>query len=807
MSFQQNVRHAVRMMFQKPLFTASIILTLGVCIGSVTAVFSVVNATLLRPLPYPEPERLGLVGVRSDYQGSSEYQAGNDGANWQLFSKNAKTLDLAVYSDSVRELNFSSAGQVEYIHLQRVGAGFFRVFGVQPTLGREFTAAEDVPNGPAVAVLSHPLWQRAFRGDPSVVGQAVMIAGQKYEVVGVASPLFESNADLWTPLRPSTAGEGGGYNYVIAGRLKPGVNRQQAEAELEAIGQSIIQKRRQREGLRQRYGLIDIRKLSAAPLEMPLLIVLAATCLVLLIGCVNIAGMLLARGASRSSEMATRMALGANRAAIIRQLLTESLVLALSGGVLGLVLGYVSLNVMKSRLPGAFDSLKAATLDIPVMLIMAAASIATSFLFGLFPALQAGRVDIRTAQTGRGIVGNARSWSRRALSTAQIAVAVALLIAAGLVIRSFNYLWSLDPGFDPVNVSAASFALRDARYATGTAVANYYRDALLRLQAIPGVQAAAATLSLPYERGLNTVMRRSTDAEDSIRLTNLIYATPQLFDVFRIPVKRGRAISEADAANSMPVMVVNEAFVKMHFKSDDPLGALIVFGKQQQRQIVGVVGDTLQQAGWGNFGVIGKVPTAYVPVTQFSESLLQMAHTWFSPNWVIRTAGPQAGLQRQIEEAVRSVDASLPIASFKTVDGIKLQTFAWQRFMSTLLAVAAGLALLLAVIGTYAMISNSVAERTREFGIRLALGATVGQAIRNSARPGLVCAALGLLIGVALARMGTRFVQGMLYGVTPADGVTYVGVVTGVLLIAALASVIPALRITRLNPSQTLRQE
>jgi predicted permease len=806
MSFQQNLRHAVRMMFQRPLFTASIVMTLGVCIGSVTAVFSVVNATLLRPLPYPEPERIGLVGVRSEYQGSSSLQAGNDGANWELFSKNAKTVDLAVYSDSVRELNFSSAGGVEYIQLQRVGAGFFRVFGVQPTLGREFTAEEDVPNGPAVVILSHALWQRAFRGDGAVVGQSVMIAGQKYEVVGVASPRFESDADLWTPLRPSTGGEGSGYNYVIAGRLKPGVNRQQADAELEAIGQSIVQKRRLRAGVTQHYGLIDIHKLTAAPLEAPLLIVLAATFLVLLIGCVNIAGMLLARGASRSSEMATRMALGANRSAIIRQLLTESLVLALSGGVLGLALGYVSLNVMKWQLPGAFGSLKTATLDVPVMLIMAAASIATSFLFGLFPALQAGRVDIRTAQSGRGVVGNARSWSRRALSIAQIAVAVALLIAAGLVIRSFNYLWSLDPGFDQTNVSTASFALRDARYASSTAVANYYRDTLLRLRGIPGVEAAAATLTLPYERGLNTLIGRPGDSEGTIRLTNLIYVTPRLFDVFRIPVKRGRAIGEADAANSMPVLVVNEAFVKMHFKNDDPLGALIVFGKQQ-RQIVGVVGDTLQQAGWGNFGIIGKVPTAYVPVTQFSDSDLQTAHTWFSPNWVIRTAGPQAGLQRQIEEAVRSVDASLPIASFKTVDGVKLQTFAWQRFMSTQLAVAAGLALLLAVIGTYAMISNSVAERTREFGIRLALGATVGQAIRNSARPGLVCASVGLVIGLVLARMGTRFVQGMLYGVTAADGVTYAGVIAGVLLIAAVASVVPALRITRVDPSQTLRQE
>ncbi len=806
MSFAQDFRYTIRGMLQKPLSTGAIVLTLGICIGAVTAVFSVVNATLLRPLPYPEPHRLGAVGVVSDYKGATSYQAGSDGANWLLFSQNVQTVDLAVYSDSFRELNFSSGGQVEYIQLQRVGAGFFRVFGIQPTIGREFTREEDVLNGPAVVILSHALWHRAFHGDASVVGRAVTIAGQKYDVVGVASPRFESDADVWTPLRPSTSGEGGGYNYTIVGRLRPGISRQQAEAELASIGQSIIQKRRLHEGLTQRFGLINLQELSSASLQTPLLMILAATLLVLLIGCVNIAGMLLAKGAARSSEIGTRMALGANRSAIIRQLLTESLVLALAGGAVGILLGYLGLDIMKSMLPNAFSNLKSASLNSRVMLVMSAVALSTSVLFGLFPALQSGRVDIRTAQTGRGIAGNAKSWPRGALSTAQIAAAVAMLIGAGLVIRSFDYLWTLDPGFDPTNVTTASFALRDARYSTGVAVNNYYRDTLTKLRAIPGVQAAAATLSLPYQRGLNDLIRRPGDSADDIRLTNVIYATPQLFEVFRMPLLRGRGIVDADSSNSLPVVVVNDAFVKMHVKNEEPVGAVVLFGKEE-RQIVGVVGDTLQQAGWGNFGPVGRVPTAYVPVMQFTDSGFQLVHTWFSPSWVIRTAGAQAGLQRQIEEAVRSVDPFLPIASFKTIDGIKLQTFGFERFMSTLLGIAAGLALLLAAIGTYAMISNSVAERTREIGIRLALGATVGQTVRNSARPGLICAGAGMFIGVVLARMGTRFVQGMLYGIAPADGSTYAGVVIGVVIIAGMASVIPALRITKVDPAQTLRQE
>jgi predicted permease len=789
-------------MSKKPMFSIAIILTLGVCIGAVTAVFSIVDATLLRPLPFPEPERLGQLVIRSQYQGRNGLQSGQDGATWETFSRSSTSVEFAIYSGGFSNLNFASDGKATYIRQQRIGAGFFRVFGILPEIGREFTVEEDVPNGPPVAILSHGLWQRVFGADPAVIGRTVTIAGLPYQIVGVASRRFESNAEVWTPLRPSRRGEGQGINYTMVGRLRPGVNWTQAETEMASLGLPLLQQRRLRTGATLEYGLMPLKEASANAIAGSLWMVLAATLLVLLIGCVNIAGLLIARGVSRGSEMATRMAIGANRGTIIRQLLSESLTLAIAGGVVGVVIGYFSLELMKSILPAAFSSLQAAQLDLRVLSAVAAVSMITSVMFGLLPAMQAGRVDIRTAQSGRGVVGSGRTLLRRTLSTVQIAIAVAILIGAGLLIRSFRYLYHLEPGLDPTNVITASFSLVDARY-SGETAARYLEDVLTKLRELPGIEAAAVAHSLPYERGMNTVFRRPGDSQDGqARLTNLSYVSPQFFEAFRIPLLKGRLFSDADGPNSTPVLVINEAFAKFHFGTEDPIGAEIQFGPET-RQIVGIVGDVLQQAGWGQFGPMGRIPSGYYPAAQARGFGLYAV----SPSWIVRTAGPPAGLQRQIEAAIESVDPLLPVATFRSLDDINLRSLGFQRFMATLLGIAAGLSLLLASVGTYAMISNSVADRTREFGIRLALGATFRQTILASAAPGLVCAAIGLGLGLVLTRFGTRFLQGMLYGVTPVDRVTYVAVAGGVLIVVGIASLIPALRILKLDPSQTLRQE
>src|SRR5262245_3781620 len=318
MTIAFDLRYAIRLMVKKPLSTAAMVVTLGVCIGAVTAVFSVVDATLLRPLPYPEPERLAQLVIRSHFEGGDGLQTYQNGATWEHFSRSATTIDLVVYRGGTDNLNFSSGGEAGYIRQQRVGSGFFRVFGIPPLIGREFTAEEDVANGPPVAVLSYGLWQRAFNGDQRILGRSVTIAGLNYQIVGVASSQFESSADVWTPLRPSTRGEGQGINYLIVGRLRRGVTWAQAEAEMASTGETILKTRPNRPGVTLRYGLMSLQQAATQSLAGPLWIVLAATILVLIIGCVNVAGMLMARGISRTAEIATRMAIGANRSTIVR---------------------------------------------------------------------------------------------------------------------------------------------------------------------------------------------------------------------------------------------------------------------------------------------------------------------------------------------------------------------------------------------------------------------------------------------------------------------------------------------------------
>ena len=801
MSLPANICYAVRLLSRKPLFTAAMVLTFGVCIGAVTAVFSVIDATLLRPLPFPEPERLAQLVVRYSSVDGLELQNFQNGATWERFKESSRTTDFAVYRGGTENLNFSSGGSVGYIRRQRVSSGFFRVFGIDPFMGREFTPLEDVPNGPPVAILSHSLWQRALGADPNILGRRVAIAGVDYQVVGVASEQFESPTDIWTPLRPSPQGEGQGINYVIAGRVRAGSVWEEAQAEMASIGEALLEGRVRR-GVTAQYTLTSLQEAATQTLSRSLWVVLGATVLVLIIGCVNIAGMLMAQSTSRTAEMATRMAMGANRAMIIRQMLTESLTIALAGTLVGIVIGHFGLDLMKQSLPPTFSALQTARLDLRVLVAVGVVALLGSVVFGLIPALHAGAVDIRTAQSSRSVIGSKGSLVRRVLSTVQIAIAVVVLIGAGLLVRSFSYLSNLDPGLDAANVITANFALLDARYANAEAAIRYFDDVVNRLQDVPGVEAAAVSLTLPYERGMNIIVSRPTDSENTLRLTNWAYVSPQFFEAFRIPVLRGRSIEDADRAGSAPVVVVNDAFAKMYFRDEEPLGStLVVF--EENRQIVGVVGDVLQQAGWGNYGPMGRVPTVYVPVAQPGFPGLSAP----SPSWIVRTTAALPGIQREIEEVVKSVDPLLPVATYRSMNEINIRSLGLQRFSATLLAIAAGLSLFLASLGTFAMISNSVAERSREFGIRMALGATVTRTIGTCAKSGLVCAAIGLASGVAAARLGTGLLQSMLYGVTPLDRETFIYVGAAVVVVAAIASLVPALRIVRLDPAQILRHD
>lgn len=804
----RDLRYAVRMLVKSPVFALTAILTLALCIGANTAIYSVVDRVLLRSLPYPRPERLAMVVRHYQSAGTGEDDVSQAGVTWVALREGASKLDFASFSNLGMGVNLVAGGEAEYVKQERVSAGYFRVLGVPPALGREVSDEEDRENGPAVAVLSHGLWARAFHADPGIVGKSIVLRGEPHTVVGVMPGGFvnDTPADVWTPLRPSPRGEGGGENYGIIARLKDGVSWPEANAQVASATASVVRERYGRSRFAVSLLVTPLQRGLTEETRRPLLILWAAVGAVLIIGCVNVAGLLLARGRARAPEIAMRMALGGGRRAIVRQLLVESLVLAACGGVAGIVLGYVSSRSFASWLEAAFGVTGATGLDLRVLAITAAFALGTSVVFGLVPALQATRVDLRSTLVESGsasIAGAARSWPRRALVVVEVALGVLLLVGAGLLIRTFEHLVTLRGGFDATNVLTATFSLQDGRYRASDRVVQLFDQTLARMREVPGVERAAVALTLPFERALNNGFRFVGGNPDS-QILNTTYVTPDYFDALRIPIVRGRAITSADTQTSAPVIVVNQAFVRRHSPDQDPIGRQMATSGSP-RTIVGVAGDVQQKVSFGNFGPIAPTPAAYVPASQLSSGFFVQVHTWFSPSWIVRLTGPQEGIVPQMEKAVKTVDPLLPFAKVRTLDQVRGEAVATQRAQAILLGTLAGLALLLAGVGLYGLVANSVAERTREFGIRLALGATTRQAVTVAAAPGAALAAIGVAIGLLGARLMATVMRSLVWGVSVGDPLTFAMAGGAVLLVALVATLVPALRIVRLNPIRALR--
>lgn len=812
MSLWLDLRYALRMLRRAPSFSAIVVLTLALCIGANTAIFSVIDATLLRPLPYPEPDRLAGIVTHFRHRAEQGDQRGQTGATWELIRDHATDLDAAAYSEGTNGVNFAAGGTAQYVQQQRVGAGFFRVLGVTPLIGREFTRDEDRPGGPAVVVLSYQFWRRVFHEDASVVGRSIDLRGEPYTVVGVLPESFrsETTADLWTPLRPSTTGEGGGMNYGIIARLKPGVTWAQADSQMETAGAAAIEQMHFGKDVSARMGLEALQRVETQDTRKPLLIAWAAVGLVLLIGCANVASLLLARAGVRSREIATRLALGGGRRAVARQLLVESFVLAAIGGIAGLLVAFAGLRGLQTLAANSFP-ISDVRLDGRILATTACLALLASLLAGIFPALEASAVDIRAALTEagtRGVAGARKRWTRRLMVSGEVALAVVLLIGAGLLVRTLAHLYQLRPGFDPANVITASVSLQDARYATALKVNQLFDSCLARMRELPGVESAAVGLSLPYQVGLNDAFRRvdGPEAGDEDLITDVNYVTPDYFRALRIPMVRGRDFRPNDGPKSAAVAIVNNAFAKRYLSKQEPLGSHLAMARATH-EIVGLVGDVQETANWGDFGPLGTVPMVYIPAAQTADEYLKVIHTWFSPNWVVRTAGPKEGLIHGMQQVMSAIDPLLPISSFRTMTELRSRSLGEQRFQATLLATLSGLALLLAVVGLYGLMSQSVTERRRELGIRLALGSTVARAIRDAALPGPSLALAGVAAGCVIAGVSVRVLEHLLWGVSTTDPLTFAGVAFGLLLVAAFASLLPALRITRLNPADTLRDE
>lgn len=800
----RDARHTLRNLKKNPSFSVTAILTLALCIGANTAIYSLIDAVLFRPLPYPDPQRLGLVETGYQTPEAAGAFTAQDGRVWEALRDTAGFLEPAAFSDFTSGANLASGERAIYVRPQRVSAGFFEVLRVTPFLGRGFRASEDVPGGSRAAILSHHLWESQFHGDPSVLGRKILLNGEPCTVVGVMPARLRTTieADLWTPLRASTKGEGSDANYHIIARLRPGVSWVQAESQIRSLGATLLHPPERGSTW---LTLAPLQGALSQEIHNPLLILWVSAFGLLLIGCVNIAGLLISRAPGRSREIATRMALGCGRAGVLRQLMVEGFVLALLGAGLGCLLGYWTIHLLGPFLRQDLNIWQGLQLDGRVLEFTLLISVLSSLVFGMIPARQVNRLDLRDAlsETGdRTVAGSRSRWARRGLVVAQVAIGVVLLLGSGLLIRSLRRLTHSAPGFDPNDVLVAKASLRDARYASLQSTSSLFHRSLARIERIPGVESGAASLCLPYERWLNFPFFPPGSRNSLV--TNLTYVTPGFFNVLRIPLRRGRFLAASDRSDTAPVVVVNQAFIDS-YQPRFSLGSQIsILGKV--RSIVGIVGNQQTTPSFGNVNSpIGVQPAVFMPLAQTSDDFLRIVHVWFSPAWIVRTSLPASSLVGQMKQALQQTDPLLPFASFQRFDDLRARPLSSEQLQAWLLSGFAGLALLLATVGLYGLIATTVGERKREMGIRMALGASGARAVAELALPGIYSGLLGILLGLLLAVPTTFWLRHIIWGIDPSDPQALLLVVVLVTLVTTLASLIPAARVISISPARTLR--
>ena len=804
----QNVRFAVRQLKRNPGFTATVVFTLALAVGANTAVFSVANAVLLKSLPYHQPERMGTIFTRIRGPFSSDERHHINGEQWELLRDNVPSLVAAVSATGTSGVNLQAESRAEYLHAARVSAHYFDVLGIRPVIGRSFSDIEDRSHGPKTTVINYEVWRNTFGSDPNISGRSVLLKGEPYTVVGVlpqgiTTPL---NADLYTPLQASQEGEGGGTNFDVIVRLRDDANWQQAEAE---INRTWLQRAGRYElndspNAQVSYYTVPLQKGQTFTLRPQVLALMLAAGFILLIACANLAGLTLVRILRRSPEVATRMALGASRWQIQEQFWIEALLLASLGGVAGVSVGFFAMGGVLRFLPEHFLPVGAVTLDRNALIFTAAISLTTSVLFGMLPALTSRRFDLRSAIASRTAGGANQLRLRQSLIVAEVGLTVVLLAAAGLLIRTLVHLQTLPAGFDATGVMTAKASLDDARFHVRAAFQKLLSSSTAAMRQIPGVQYAAVGLSLPYERALNDGITLSDGKNAGSQvMSSKTYVTPEYFAALRIPLLAGRVFTDADVVDSQPVAIVNQTFAQKFFSGENPIGHYV----DKDILIVGVVQDVVVQPGLNATAPLSTEEGLYVPATQIDGRSLMLLHIWFQPSWIVRTAGPVRGLTAQMQRALASVDPNLPFSGFYRISDLMARTLAMQRIEVSLLGTMAGLALLLSSVGIFALVANLVAQRTREIGIRMALGSTIREAMVNVGAPGLRAAMLGLTLGL-LACIGTlRVMRSVLYGVGFYDYPTILVVVATLVSVILIAVILPTLRIARIDPAETLREE
>jgi predicted permease len=805
----QDARFGWRQLLRNPGFTATAIVTLALSIGANTAIFSIVNALMLRSLPYLDPERIGTVYTRIDGSRPSDERHHVNGEQWELLRDAVPALISAVSGIRTSGVNVEAGSRVQYVLDARVSAHYFDVLSIQPSMGRGFSQAEDRPHGPQAVILSDRLWHSLFGADCGIVGRAILLKGTPYTVVGVLPPdaTTPTNADIYTALQPVRGGEGAGTNYEAITRLRDGASWQEADAEINrAWGKRPHRYELDNDpGAQVSYHSVPLQKGQAATLRPQALALMIAAGFILLIACANLAGLTLVRMMRRTPEVATRLALGASRWQIQRQFWVENLLLALAGGATGIGTGFLALRGLLLLLPEHFLPVAHVALDGGVLVFTLALSLMTSILFGMLPALATRKVDLRSSLASRTLAGAGSQRLRQALIAGEVALTVVLLAASGLLIRTLIHLETLPPGFNPGGLMTARASLDDVHYHDPVAFNQLLSQSTVAMRQIPGVQSAAMGLSLPYERSLlmgGIALSGGREAGQTAAADE-VYVTPDYFGVLQIPLLAGRTFTASDSATTQHVAIVNQTFVRKFFHGVNPVGRQLM----KNTVIVGVVADVAMAPGLDAVAPLTGEETMYVPAAQIPATQLAMVHVWFQPSWIVRTAGPIAGLTAQMQRALASAAPNLPFSGFYNMRDLQAKALATQRVEVALLGSMAALALLLSAVGLFALVASIASQKTREIGIRIALGSTVRQAMVQVGAPGVKASALGLILGLLVCAGALRAMRSVLYGVGVYDSSTIITVVLVLAAVTAIATAVPTLRIAGIDPAKTLREE
>jgi putative ABC transport system permease protein len=801
-TLRQDVTYAVRVLRKNPAFTATAVLTLALGIGANSAIFSVVNAVLLRPLPFKEPGRLLLAFSTARNGNRHDVSTYPDFADWR--NQNRTFSDMAAFTS--RSLTVGIGEETVLVQGKRVTPNIFDVLGVQPALGRAFRPEEDRPGSTGVVVLTDRFWKRYFAGSPNALGQTIRLNEELHTIVGVMPPTFQ--IDDWERFYvPLAIDPSRGHGFLrVVGRLRPGVSASQAQTDLSLIADRLARiypKYNQTVGA----NLMPMTEGLARDIRFGLLVMLGVVAAVLVIACANVAGLMLARGATRQRELAVRAALGAGRGRLTRQLLTESLLIALAGGVLGLFAANWTARVLATVLFEQFRVFRvdATSTDLSVVAFTSIVSLATGIMFGAFPAFASSAPDLNDAlrDASRSTTGTRAPRVRSGLVVLETALALVLLAGAGTLLKTFLSLRATHPGFDPSHVLAIDLWLPQPRFAQRDVRAQFYDDALRRVRALPGVTSAAFVADLPLNGGTDSlgfhIVGRPDPAPGKTYSAGFNVATAAYFETMRIPVKAGREFADSDGAASPPVIVINETAARTFWPGESPIGRQIDLpGSNNASLVLTVVGVT---------GDVRHVGLAVPPRPEVFVDSMQSPLPWSWLVLAVRAHGDPAPLAESVKAALRAANPNVPIERTSTLDDVVGRSMVEPRIYTFLLSTFAALAVALAAIGLYGLVSYAVSQRTHELGVRVALGAARSEIVRLVIGHGMRLALAGAVVGLAGAFAATRLLVGLVKGIKPNDPPTFLAVTLLLLAVALLAAYLPARRASRVDPMVALRAD